>query len=202
MTLPEAECFHQAVTALQQGKVIAYPTETVYGLGVDPFNEHAVNHLLQLKQRDAQKGLILLIPDLSWVNRLALVSPISKRLMEHFWPGPLTLVLPATPQLPPWLLTQHPTVALRLSPSPVVQHLLSLWPYPLVSTSANLSGQQQLSSPEEIQHLWQNQIAAIIPGQAGNTPSTVVQVGEHDKPSLLRTGVIPFAMIEHFIVHC
>ena len=127
--------------ALQQGKLIAYPTEAVYGLGCDPLNEAAVMNLLSLKQRPAHKGLILLASDFSQL--LPFINPsqdILNRIMPS-WPGPITWVIPAQPWVPVYLKGHHHSLAVRVSAHPLVQLLCSRYGGAIVSTSANISCQ-------------------------------------------------------------
>ncbi|MBF0177037.1 MAG: threonylcarbamoyl-AMP synthase [Magnetococcales bacterium] len=188
----------KAVTALRQGRIIAYPTETVFGLGVDPFCGTALEALLRLKRRHSAKGVILLVRD---VAQLAgLVQPPSaaaQRLMAHFWPGPLTLVLPALPGLSPLLTGGGDHLAVRVSSSPRVAALLRAWGGPLVSTSANPSGGEPARDAAGVRSLWPEEVAVVLPGRCAalQLPSTVVRVGEGGV-TLLRPGAIPLATIQ------
>lgn len=188
------------MATLEQGGVIAYPTETVFGLGVDPFNPQAVCRLLALKGRTSGKGLILLIPDASWVDTLAHATVAARRLMAHFWPGPLTLVLPKSTNAPPWITGDSDHIALRLSPHPTVVRLLAAWKKPLVSTSANLSGGPALRTPQAIAQQWQQKVAVVLPGHATDLPSTVLLVAA-SRIDVLRQGAIPASTIFQFLDH-
>ncbi|MBF0622922.1 MAG: threonylcarbamoyl-AMP synthase [Magnetococcales bacterium] len=187
----------QAVTALTRGAVIAYPTETIYGLGVDPFQPKALQRLLDLKERRSDKGLILLVSGKAMASELIKeMTPSAERLMESFWPGPLTLVLPARHHLSK-IITGQPWqgqrwVAIRHSPSETVSTLMKLWNKPLVSTSANRSKEPVARSAKQIESLWGSQLGCIIPGEVNrqNQPSTVVRL-QDDQMTILRTGVIP-----------
>lgn len=139
--------------ALQQEKVIAYPTEAVFGLGCDPDSEKAVNALLALKQRPWQKGLILIAANYEqlkpYVNDAAL-SDAQREAIFSCWPGPVTWVIPARPETPRWLTGSFDSLAVRVSDHPLVQQLCSQYGKPLVSTSANLSGQEPCRTTEEV----------------------------------------------------
>ncbi len=139
--------------ALQQEEVIAYPTEAVFGLGCDPDSEKAVNALLALKQRPWQKGLILIAANYEqlkpYVDDTALTDT-QREAIFSFWPGPVTWVIPARPETPRWLTGSFDSLAVRVSDHPLVQQLCSQYGKPLVSTSANLSGQEPCRTTEEV----------------------------------------------------
>lgn len=137
-----------ATRNLQLGGVIAYPTEAVWGLGCDPWDEAAVERILRLKQRPEHKGLILVASH--WSQFQPLVEALSSehiKLLSQSWPGPTTWLLP-DPQgwVPPWIKGAHPSVALRVSAHPIVQALCVGFGGPIVSTSANLAGRRPATS--------------------------------------------------------
>lgn len=189
------EQIEAAALALKQGELVAYPTETVYGLGADPGRGAALEKLLRLKGREATKGLILLVAGAAEVERVALPpSPLARALMARFWPGPLTLVIPARPELSPLVTGGHGWVAVRHSPSPVVTTLLERFGAPLVSTSANPSGVPTPARGEELRRLWGKALAVVVdhPGNGGGgQPSTVIRV-DGERLEGLREGAIPF----------
>ena len=156
--------------ALQQGGVIAYPTEAVYGLGCDPDNEAAVRALLAIKQRPVEKGLILVAANYSqllpYVDDKAI--PLEKRYqIFSSWPGHISWVLPAGKTTPKWLTGQYDSIAVRVSAHPVVQQLCSAYGKPLVSTSANLSGQPAITDKVVLQQSLGDKLSAIMPGPLG-----------------------------------
>ncbi|MBF0460345.1 MAG: threonylcarbamoyl-AMP synthase [Magnetococcales bacterium] len=182
----------RAVLALAAGQVIAHPTETVFGLAADPFHPVAVQHLLCLKGRLASKGFIVLIPDRQGLDRLILPPvPLARRLMDHFWPGPLTLVLPARPDLPAEVTGGGGWLAVRQSSSPLVAALLHAWQGPLISTSANPTGQPPARSAVEVHRHWGAAIAVVLAGATPveAQPSTLLQV-EGERVQLLRAGAV------------
>ncbi len=131
----------EAVHCLDNGGVIAYPTESVYGLGCDPLNPAAVMRLLRLKQRSPAKGLILIAADFGQLRPF--VTPIHQERMAPVlatWPGPHTWVLPAAPGTPWWLTGRHDSLAVRVTAHPLAAALCRRRGAPLVSTSANRSG--------------------------------------------------------------
>jgi len=165
----------QIARVVRDGGVIAYPTEAVWGLGCDPWNALAVQRLLQLKNREAAKGLILVaasieqfdflldeLPEL-WLDRLA-----------STWPGPHTWLVPHRQRLPAWITGSHETVALRVSAHPLVQSLCSVCG-PLVSTSANPAGRPPARSRLRVQQYFPDQLDGVLAGALGGrrNPSTI-----------------------------
>lgn len=152
--------------ALQQEEVIAYPTEAVFGLGCDPDSEKAVNALLALKQRPWQKGLILIAANYEQLRPYVDDSTLTDSQREAIfsvWPGPVTWVIPARLETPRWLTGSFDSLAVRVSDHPLVQQLCSQYGKPLVSTSANLSGQEPCRTIEEVRR----QFGSSLPVLAG-----------------------------------
>ncbi|MBU59657.1 MAG: threonylcarbamoyl-AMP synthase [Alcanivorax sp.] len=129
-----------AIRILRAGGVIAYPTETVYGLGCDPFDEAAVARLLAIKDRPVDKGLILLAADLDQLDGLVSLTPDQRRELAAVWPAPVTYLLPAMDRVPAWIRGAHHKVAVRVGPHPLARALARGLGSPLVSTSANRAG--------------------------------------------------------------
>lgn len=126
---------------LQQGKIIAYPTEAVYALGCDPLNEYAIDELLTLKQRDVAKGLILIAASLQQLQPYLITDyPDVLKQALVTWPGPTTWVIPAQNWVPQWLTGQHGSLAVRVSSHPLVVMLCQSFGGPVIATSANISG--------------------------------------------------------------
>lgn len=141
------------VAQLQQQAVIAYPTEAVFGLGCDPDSENAVMALLALKKRPVEKGLILIAADYTQLEPYVSDRELSVAQRERMfacWPGPVTFVVPAPSHTPRWLTGRFDSLAVRVSDHPDVQALCRAFGKPLVSTSANLSGEPPCRSVEEV----------------------------------------------------
>lgn len=135
---------HEAATALQTGGLIAYPTEAVWGLGCDPRDERAVLRLLTIKQREVEKGLILIASHLDQLRpflNLAAVPAENLAAVLATWPGPHTWVMPASAAAPRWITGAHDGIAVRISAHPLVIELCNAYGGALVSTSANRAGQ-------------------------------------------------------------
>ncbi len=153
---------------IRSGGIIAYPTEAVFGLGCDPGNPRAVARLLSLKKRPWQKGLILIASDRSqlepWVQ--AVPAHWSRRLTQS-WPGPTTWLLPASHDCPHWLTGRHATLAVRVTAHPLVRRLCDILGSPIVSTSANTSGQRPARSALETRLRLGTLIDFVLPGELG-----------------------------------
>ncbi|WP_428354887.1 Sua5/YciO/YrdC/YwlC family protein [Methyloprofundus sp.] len=155
---------HMASHALNQGKLIAYPTEAVYGLGCDPLNEAAVMHLLRIKQRPMHKGLILIASDFAQLQPYINPSPSMLERILPTWPGAITWVVPAQPWVPRYLRGKHDSLAVRVSAHPLVQQLCSNYAGAIVSTSANISQQAPARTALEVQKKFQTEDILILTG--------------------------------------
>ena len=176
---PDAEVLAEAVRVVRRGGVVVYPADTIYGLGCDPFNPEAVSRLMALKGRDEGKGCLVLIPDNHWLDRLASEVPSAGRaLCERFWPGPLTVVTRALSTLPGGIRSGRGTVGLRRPRNPFLEAWLELLESPLVSTSANRSGQPYVGDPTVLRNLFGPGVDLFL--DAGelpqSLPSTVVDL--------------------------
>lgn len=160
---------------LQRGGVIAYPTESCYGLGCDPMNRHAVQRVLKLKKRSPSKGLILIAAHQAQLRPyLAAISPELATRMRSRWPGPHTWLVPASNRCPATLRGAHDSVAVRVTAHRGAAQLCRSAGMALVSTSANLSGGKPAKSAEECQRLFGKRVL-VIPGPIGarRRPSTI-----------------------------
>ncbi len=177
--------------------VMAYPTETFYGLGAILFSRKAVRRVFRLKARDAGKPLPLIVSDIDMIERLAAEPPPGFRLLAaEFWPGPLTLVLKAAPTFPAELAGPGHTVAIRIPPAAWLRGLVAEIGLPVTATSANVSGEKELSDPTEVIRLFGNKVDVIVDGgmTRGGLPSTIVDLAAGE-PRFLREGAIPAAAV-------
>jgi L-threonylcarbamoyladenylate synthase len=184
--------------ALLGGAVAAYPTETFYALGAAAFCGPAVDRVFRLKKREAGKPLAFVVSDLDMAAAIAApLPPAFKVLAGEFWPGPLTLVLPAAAGLPERLLGPGRTVAVRVPPPAWLRALVRELAEPLTATSANLSGERELAEPADVKALFDGQVDLIVDGgpAPGGRPSTIVDI-TRPRPAVLREGAIPAARIE------
>ncbi|MBL0274727.1 MAG: threonylcarbamoyl-AMP synthase [Anaeromyxobacter sp.] len=187
----------EAAAALRAGAVIAYPTETFYGLGALAVDGAAVERLARAKGRPDGKPLPLLAADLAQVEAVAVLSPLARRLAGACWPGPLTLVLPARPGLHPLLTGGGATVGVRVTGGEVAAALALAAGGALVSTSANLAGAPPAASPADLDPALVARLDLVLDcGPApGGLPSTVVVV-EGVRLRLLRPGAVAAAHLE------
>lgn len=169
----------RAAHIARAGGVIAYPTEAVYGLGCDPLDLEAVQHLLNLKARPESKGLILVAAEFRQIEPyLEPLAPEMRAKVEASWPGPVTWLLPARPEVPEWLRGEHDTLAVRVSAHPVVAGLCRAFDGPLVSTSANRSGHPPARSPLAVRRLFDDDLDYVLHGPLGGL----------DRPTEIRDG--------------
>jgi L-threonylcarbamoyladenylate synthase len=188
------EDLNRAVEVLKGGGVVAFPTETYYGLAVDPLNPLALNHLFSLKQRDISKPILTLADDRESLSSLVQDVPIIyERLMEEFWPGPLTLIFQARVNLPSLLTAGTSTIGVRQSSHPFVRQLLRAFGRPITATSANISGRAAAVDAYEVKAQFGSKIDIVFDG--GRTPgivgSTIVGL-DGDSLKFIREGVISF----------
>ncbi len=177
-TAPSRWQIRKACNTLTHGGVIAYPTETIYGLGCDPLNRAAVEQLLIIKKRSWRKGLILVAATVKQVE--AYINPLTAEQMtviSQTWPGPVTWIFNAQQHVPRWLTGKHKTIALRVSPHPTVQALCRRFGGAIVSTSANRSKQPP------------KRTALLVRRDLGNDIDYIRgEVSLHRKPSEIRNA--------------
>jgi tRNA threonylcarbamoyl adenosine modification protein (Sua5/YciO/YrdC/YwlC family) len=185
---PQPRHVARAVELLGKGGVIAYPTDTYYGLGCDLFSKKAIERLYALKERDRKKPLSFLVPDLSDVAKYALVSNIAYRTMKSLTPGPFTFILPATRQVPEMMMSKQKQVGIRVPDAPLARALAAGLGHPLVTTSATDREGEPLIDPKDIKALLGHGLDLILDGGViVAEPSTVLSlIG--DELEVLREG--------------
>ena len=188
----KAEAFSRAIGALRRGEVIVFPTETFYGLGADAFNGAAVERIVSLKGRNPENPIPIIISDREMLDSVAAdISPLVRRLMDHFWPGPLTLVLPAKKNIPAPLLNHDGRVGVRISSHPLATQLARELGHPLTATSANPSGVEPARTISEAMGYFSGRLEIFLDGGRleGKKGSTVVDIHQ-DKIKIVREGEI------------
>ena len=181
-----------AASHLRHGRIVAFPTETYYGLAVDPDCASAVAQLFAVKNRPADKPLLLLIERTEQLGAVVQhVPPVYWPLIKKYWPGPLTLIFPARKSLSRRITGNTGTVGIRISPHPIAQGLVRRMGKPITATSANISGFPPARSAQEVIEMFGNKIDYIIDG--GQTPaglcSTILSV-QNGRLSIVRHGQI------------
>lgn len=169
----------EVATLVEKGGVIAYPTEAVYGLGCDPDNQTAIQALLDVKQRAWQKGLILVAGEYNQLRPYIDESNLSTEQLKNIhskWPGPYTFIMPVKAGLSPLLSGAFDSIAVRVSAHSGIQAICAAINKPIVSTSANLSGNEPALSVMEIKQQFDGKIAGVVMGELGlqTAPSTII----------------------------
>jgi L-threonylcarbamoyladenylate synthase len=193
MLAGDPKTIQHAGRLLRSGQVVAFPTDTVYGVGAHAFQTEAVAALYAAKNRPAAKAIPILVAQIEDVARVACTVPaVAWELVERFWPGGLTLVLPRAPKVPPIVTAGGDTVAVRCPDHSIPLALMNALGAPLAATSANLSGQPSPATAREVITQLAGRVPLIIDGGEcpGGVPSTVVDLSV-SPPRLLRAGAIP-----------
>jgi len=182
-----------ASSILQNGGLVAFPTETVYGLGADSFNVNAIAKVFKVKGRPSSNPLIVHVKDLEMASELAIFDDTSRHLAKIFWPGPLTLILPKkkSSKIPDIVTANSGYIALRAPSNPITQNLIELFGKPIVGPSANLSGKISSTSPNHVLSDFNGKIDAIIDGEDCpiGLESTILMCN-HTKIRILRLGFV------------
>ncbi len=198
---PAASTIAIAVEALRNGQVLAYLTDTMYGLGVDAQQEHAIAQLFALKQRVRQKAIPLIAGSKEllsgWIEEF---PPLAEKLAQHFWPGPLTLIFHARATVSQQLTAGTNKIAVRVPNSPLARELSLQLGAPITSTSANFSGDTAVLAVEEIVAQLGDAIDLILDSGAvlHAVPSTIIDVTTAP-PRIVRQGVIKQEAVEKLI---
>lgn len=198
----DEEKLKPAASTLQKGGVIAYPTETVYGLGADIYFEEAVDRIFRLKKRDPHKPFSVMISSIADVEELCREVPeYGKLLIDTFWPGPLTLIFKASDKAPKYIKSKDNKIGLRLPDHPITKVLMRMHRQPLTSTSANLTGAQEAVTAQHVVKNFGNAIDLIIDGGPSTLkiPSTVLDA-TGVKPKIIREGAITHSHIKETLV--
>lgn len=186
--LPQPWHLRRAAQLLHTGAVIAYPTEAVYGLGCDPLDAQAVLRLLALKQRPLEAGLILIAADFAQVEHFLepLSAPLRRKLFAT-WPGPVTWLLPARPDVPIWLRGRHDSLAVRITAHAGCVALCRAFGGPLVSTSANPRGRGPARTALQVHRYFGAAVDYLLPGPPGTRPRPS-EIRDARSGEILRSG--------------
>ncbi len=188
---PEPHKIRRAVDALERGEVIAYPTDTVYGLGCDLMNKKAVDRLYQIKRMSPSQPLAFICPDLSDIARYAIVENTTYRLLRRLLPGPYCFILEATREVPRLIQSKRKTVGIRVPNHEVILAVVRELGRPVISTTANVDGDPEaLIDPDEIDDRFPGLALVLDAGAGGRTPTTVVDLSK-GVPEVVREGAGP-----------
>lgn len=188
---PDGERLGLAARVLREGRLVAYPTDTLYGLAADPRLPVAVARLFDIKGRSRDMAIPLIAADVTQVEHVATLTQLGRRLASAFWPGPVSLVLDAQSNLSRRVCGGGDTVAVRVPDHPVARGLAAALGYPVTATSANRSGEPPASSAVDILQTIGSGLAMLLDGGdvAGGFPSTIIDARGPD-PFLLRAGQV------------
>jgi L-threonylcarbamoyladenylate synthase len=189
----DSEVLDKASRILKNGGVILYPTETLYGLGANALDEVAVSKIFKIKKRDINKPLSVLVRDMQMAKKIACIDSKAELILNKIWPGPVTIVLRKKDLLPYVVTAGGETVAVRISSNLFVQSLMSRLDFPIISTSANFSGEDNLISSQEIGSIFSHsEYSPDIFIDAGDLnsdkPSAIIDLTDIKNPRIVRMG--------------
>lgn len=192
----------QAAELIKQGKIVVFPTETVYGIGTNGLDENAVKKLYEVKQRPLSKPISLLVSNMEMVNLIAKdITEVEYKIMEKFFPGPLTMILKKKEIVPDILTAGRDTVGVRMPRGEIARKLVEYTNVPIAAPSANISGEPSGTNLQEIKKHFEGKVDYFIDG--GNSElglsSTIVQVVD-GKPQILRQGSITLEQINQIFL--
>lgn len=197
----EPDRYDRIVKVLAADGVMVYPTDTFYGLGSNCYSVPALDRIYELKKREASKALLVVAADRAMAARVTRQAPpVFAELASRFWPGPLTLVLEAGPSLPRRLLGDGDSIAVRVPGLAWLRALIRQAGFPLVATSANLSGEPEVSTAAEARAIFNGRVDIVVDGgpTTGLKPSTVVDL-TGPKPRLVRDGALPRSALASYL---
>jgi tRNA threonylcarbamoyl adenosine modification protein (Sua5/YciO/YrdC/YwlC family) len=187
---PEPRKIQRAKEALEAGDVIAYPTDTVYGLGCDLTNKRAVERLYSVKRMPRTQPLAFICPDLADIARYAVVEKPEYRILRHYLPGPYCFILNATREVPKLVLSRRKTVGIRIPANEVILALVRALGRPIISTTAQLDGGEPFVDPAEIDEAFPGLGLVVDGGGGGVVPTSIVDLTE-SPPKVVREGAGP-----------
>ena len=186
---PQERLIAKVAEVLERGGIIAYPTDTTYGIGCSIFNKKGIERIYLLKQREKKKPFSFICSDLSEVARYAKVSNYAFKVMKRLLPGPYTFVMEASSIVPDLVQTKQKTVGIRIPDNPICLSLVQKLGHPIITTSANLSGEEPIGDPFLVEQSMGKQLDLIVDGGflSAEVSSVVSLVG--DVPEVLRKGM-------------
>jgi L-threonylcarbamoyladenylate synthase len=198
---PQRDAIDEAAKWIRLGYVVAMPTDTLYGLAADPFSETAVARVYDVKGRGADRALPLIAADVRQIAaHLGPLSEVSRRLADHFWPGPLTLLMPAARQLTRDVSGGTGQVGVRVPADAIARSVCAACGHPVTATSANVSGHPAPATPDEVERALGDRIEFLLDAgpTPGGAPSTIVDASGAE-PRLIRAGAISWDEIQAWL---
>ncbi len=193
---PQLRLVRHVVDCLKQGGVVVYPTDTTYGLGCDIFNPKGIKKIYQIKQRDPRKPFSFICSDLAEVSNYAEVSNFAFKILKRHLPGPYTFILEASKVVPASLTTRQKTVGIRIPDNAISRLIVQELGHPLVTTSANISGEDVIQDPELIDEHMERMVDMVVDGgvSMGTESSVISLIG--DRIEVLREGAGDLSWID------
>jgi len=198
---PQRDAIDEAAKWIRAGSVVAIPTDTLYGLAADPFNAGAVARVFVVKGRPAARALPLIAADAAQIARhLGALPEMAMRLADHFWPGPLTMLMPAAAALAPDLSGGTGKVGVRVPADPIARAVCAACGHPVTATSANVSGEPAPATADQVERMLGDRIEFLLDAgpTRGGAPSTIVDVTDRE-PRLVRAGAISWDEIQAWL---
>ena len=192
---PQRRHIQRVVEALEEGKLVSYPTDTTYGIGCDLLNRRAIEKIYALKKRDRRKPVSILCSDLKELSRYGVVSNSAYRILRRLLPGPYTFILPATPLVPKVMLTPQKMVGARIPDCRIVRDMVEGLGRPVISTSATVEDGTILNDPEDIERRFRGTIDIVIAEACPGEPSSIIDL-TGDEPVLIRRGLGDLTWLE------
>ena len=199
---PELSLINYVAERIRQGSVVGLPTDTFYGLAVDPYNLHAVERVYEIKERGRHKPLSLLIESVEQAEELAHELPDEfQMLAEKFWPGPLTIIVRAAPRLPLKVTANSGNIAVRMPDSAVALAVVRALKCPITATSANLAGALECTTAAGVVEQMGDRVQLVLDGGTTprDVPSTIINLTEDGRWTMQREGAISLAEIEDLL---
>lgn len=198
---PQRDAIEEAAARILNGGIVALPTDTLYGLAADPFSAPAIAQVFAVKGRTAERALPLIAVDVAQVEaRLGRLTPLGRQLAERFWPGPLTLLIPAPTALARDVTGQTGKVGVRVPADAVARAICAAAGQPITATSANLSGEPATADPDVVERTIGDRLDLLIDAGTtrGGEPSTIVDITGVD-PVLVRAGALSWNDIQAWL---
>jgi L-threonylcarbamoyladenylate synthase len=198
---PRDDRITHAASILEQGGIVALPTETFYGLAADSFNPDALQNLNRIKRKDADSPLLLMLSDRSMANQVAEDLPESFHVLARaFWPGPLTLVVRCSESVPKEVSGGRGTVGMRVPGMALPRHLAAALGRPITGISSNIHRNRPHRNAVEVYRTFPEGVDMVLDGgpTPGGAPSTIIDL-TGDRPLLLRVGTLPFSVLVPFL---